>query len=284
MKMQNHKILDHRALGYFLLMLFTLIIDEIFSFIIDKVLLSRLIPGYAVEQTVMGNVTNNAMGVGTAVGAVVAIGLFYLWFRPSFDGMLKKKKLLTGLLLLLPILIVHWIGSVVSWIQFGTAGVLLAFLRAFAPGFGEEAAFRGLGVANYLRTDPSEKSIVKVFWLSSVVFGLVHVSNAIAGAPILISLGQAAYAAGIGMVLCAVYLRTGNLWPCIIGHMSLDFMELIRDDVGSSGGILSDMGAGDFITIVAGVAGIACGLYLIRPSKRAEIVALWKDKWTIRTN
>ena len=277
--MRNHKVLNHKVLGYFLLMLFTLVMDEIFSVIIDKGILSRLISGYVVEQTLMGKVSSNAMGVGTAVGSVIAIGLFYLWFRPSFDGMLKKKNLLTGLLMLLPILIVHWIGSIVSWMQLGTSGVLLAFLRAFAPGFGEEAAFRGLGVANYLRRDPSEKDVVKVFWLSSVVFGLVHVLNAIAGAPLLISLGQAAYAAGIGMVLGAVYLRTGNLWPCIIGHMSLDFMEIIRADIGSSGGVLSGMRAGDWITIAAGVAGIGCGLYLIRPSRRAEIVALWKDKW-----
>ena len=91
------------------------------------------------------------------------------------------------------------------------ASVLIAFLRSSAPGFGEEAAFRGLGVANYLRRNPTEKGIVKILWLFSIVFGLVHVGNALAGAPLLISMGQAAYAAGIGMVLGAVYLRTGNL-------------------------------------------------------------------------
>ena len=95
----------------------------------------------------------------------------------------------------------------------------------------------------------------------------------------MISIGQAAYAAGIGMILGAVYLRTGNLWPTILGHMSVDFMEFIRGDLGSSGGIMSGIGVGDWITIVAGVVGIILGLYLIRPSKRAEIVDLWKAKW-----
>ena len=41
---------------------------------------------------------------------------------------------------------------------------------------------------------------------------------------------------------------------------------------------MSGIGVGDWITIVAGVVGIILGLYLIRPSKRAEIVDLWKAK------
>ena len=213
----------------------------------------------------LGREIIQASGLGDAVGSVLAIGLFYIWFRPFFDGMLKKKYLLQGLIFLAPVLLIHWVGSIVS---------------SFAPGFSEETAFRGLGVANYLRKVQTEKGVVTIFWLSSIVFGLAHVANALAGAPLLISIGQAAYAAGIGMILGAVYLRTGNLWPTILGHMSVDFMEFIRGDLGNSGGIMSSMGVGDWITIVAGVIGIILGLYLIRPSKRAEIVDLWKAKWS----
>ncbi len=280
MKKRNHKILDHPILGYFLLMIFSLIVSAITSSIIDILFLGRLIPGYAFKTEVYGNEILQAQGFGTAVGSILTIGLFYLWFRPSFDGMLKKKHFLQGLVLLAPILLIHWTGSVVSWTEFGIGSVFLAFLRAFAPGFGEEVAFRGPGVANYLRKVPTEKGVMTIFWLSSIVFGLAHVSNALAGAPLLISVGQAAYAAGIGMVLGAVYLRTGNLWPCILGHMSLDFMEFIRADLGNSGGIMSNMGVGDWITIIAGVIGVFWGLYLIRPSKRGDIVDLWKAKWS----
>ena len=283
MKTRNHKILNHPTLGYFLLMIFTLLLASILSSIIDQALLGNLIPGYAIKTKTYGIEITQANGFGNAVGSVLAIGLFYIWFRPSFDGMLKKKYFLQGLILLAPVIIIHWAGSIVSWTQFGTASVFLAFLRAFAPGFGEEAAFRGLGVANYLRCNPTEKGVVKIFWLSSIIFGLIHVANVLAGAPLLISIGQAAYAAGIGMILGAVYLRTGNLWPTILGHMSVDFMEFIRGDLGSSGGIMSSFGLGDWITIVAGVVGIGLGLYLIRPSKRAEIVEIWKNKWSFVT-
>ena len=261
-------------------MIFSFIVSSIVSNFIDSKLLGSLIPGYAIKREVAGMEIVQANGPGHAIGSVLAIGLFYIWFRPSFDGMLKKKYFLQGLIFLAPVLLIHWVGSIVSWTQFGMGSVFLAFLRAFAPGFSEETAFRGLGVANYLRKVQTEKGVVTIFWLSSIVFGLAHVANALAGAPLLISIGQAAYAAGIGMLLGAVYLRTGNLWPTILGHMSVDFMEFIRGDLGNSGGIMSSMGVGDWITIVAGVLGIILGLYLIRPSKRAEIVDLWKTKWS----
>ncbi len=282
MKEREHKILNHPILGYFLLILFAMMIAQVVGYIIDNMILAGIIPGYAVTQIIAGTQRSQATGVGFAAGAVLAAGLFYLRFRPSFDGMLKRKDLLKGLALLAPILIIHWIGSVVSWVQFGTASVFIALLRAFAPGFGEEIAFRGMGVANYLRRNPTEKGIGIIFWLSSIVFGSVHVANALAGAPLSLSIGQAAYATGIGMVLGAVYLRTGNLWPCILGHMSVDFLEGIRSDIGSTGGVISGIGVGDWITIIAGAIGIFWGLYLVRSSKRPEIVELWKSKWSCK--
>lgn len=281
MKTRNHKILDHSVLGYFLLMFFSLIVSSIVSSFIDSKLLGSLIPGYADKINIYGTEFVKASGVGNAVGSVLAIGLFYIWFRPSFDGMLKKKNLLQGLIFLVPIILIHWTGSIVNWTQFGTGSVFLAFLKAFAPGFSEETAFRGLGVANYLRKVQTEKGVVTIFWLSSIVFGLAHVANAFAGAPLWISIVQASYAVGIGMILAAVYLRTGNLWPTILVHMSVDFMEFIRGDLGNSGGIMSGMGVGDWITVVAGVIAVILGLYLIRPSKRGEIVDLWKAKWSL---
>jgi hypothetical protein len=63
--------------------------------------------------------------------------------------------------------------------------------------------------------------------------------------------------------------------------MSLDFMEFIRNDLGNAGGVMSNLGIGDWITIAAGVLGAVWGLYLIRSAKRTEIVDLWKSKWAI---
>ena len=277
MERKRHKIFDHPILSYFILFL----IAQIFTSLggsIDN-LLAGFIPGYAAEVTMMGKIQMSASGIGVAIGAMVAVGLFNLWFRKEFRGMLGLKGMGTAVLMLLPVLILHWIGSVASWVQFGTASVFIAFLRAFAPGFGEEIAFRGLGVANYMRTIKSEKQITVIFWLSSVFFGLVHITNAFVGADPIMAVIQALYAIGIGLLLGAVFLRTGLLWPIILGHMSLDFMEFIRADMGSSGGIMVNFGVGDWITIAAGVLGAVVGIYLMRKKNYPEIMELWRNKW-----
>lgn len=279
MKTRSHKLLDHPIPGYIILLLFTAVVSYVIvSGIVDQTL-ARIIEGYGTEVEVRGRTAMSAMGVGVALGSVIAAGIFYLWFRPAFDGVLKVKDLFKGLLLLLPVAVIHWTGSFVSWAQFGTLAALIPFLHATAPGFGEEMMFRGLGVANYLRRVQTEKGVVTIFWISSIVFGLSHMMNVGSGAPLLLSVLQSLYATGVGMALGAVYLRTGNLWPCIIIHTSLDFLELMRGDLGSTDGIIKGMGAGDWITIAAGAVGCVWGLYLIRKAKRGQIVELWKNKW-----
>lgn len=277
MERKRHRIFDHPILSYFILFLIAQIFISLGSSIDN--LLAGFIPGYAAEVTVMGKTQMSASGIGVAIGAMVAVGLFTLWFRKEFRSMLGFKGMRTAVLMLLPVLVLHWIGSVASWVQFGTASVFIAFLRAFAPGFGEEIAFRGLGVANYMRTIKSEKQITVIFWLSSVFFGLVHITNAFVGADPIMSVIQALYAVGIGLLLGAVFLRTGLLWPIILGHMSLDFMEFIRADMGSSGGIMVNFGVGDWITIAAGVLGAVVGIYLMRKKNYPEIMELWRNKW-----
>ena len=219
------------------------------------------------------------MGIGVAASTLLAALLFKLWFRPDFNGCLQKKGLKEGLLMLLPFLAIHYAGSIVSWITLGTGSVFIALLRATAPGFGEEITFRGLGVANYMRKIQSGQQIKVIFWLSSVVFGLIHLTNLIAGGDTVSVIIQAVYAIGVGMLFGAVYLRTGNLWPTILAHWSVDFMEMIRVDLSDSGGIMTGMGIGDWITIAAGIFAAFWGLRLINPKYYDEILEVWAVKW-----
>ena len=274
---RRHRILDHPILGYFLLLIFTSIIlslgGALDTFIAD------VLPGYGKEYTMMGSTIKTASGVGIAIGALAAAGVFYLWFRPGYKGILKTEGLKAGLIMLLPCLVIHWAGSVVSWITFGTGNVLMAFLWALAPGFGEEVMFRGLGVANYMRTIKSEKQITTIFMLSSIIFGVAHMSNALAGGDLTSVIYQSVYAIFIGMLLGAVYLRTGTLWPVILGHFSLDFMEFIRSDLNDSAGLMTGMGIGDWITIAASVVALFLSRRLMNKKYYPEIMQLWAEKW-----
>ena len=278
MKKREHKILDHTIISYFLLAILVSLFEDILGTRIDK-LIGNVIPDYTIETVVRGKTMDLTVGIGVALAALLAAWLFKLWFRPDFNGCLQKDGLKEGLLMLLPFLAIHYAGSIVSWITLGTGSALIALLRAAAPGFGEEIMFRGLGVANYMRKIRSEGQIKVIFWLSSIVFGLIHLGNIFAcGVPKSVVV-QAVYAIGVGMLFGAVYLRTGNLWPTILGHWSVDFFELTRVDLAGSGGVMTGMGIGDWITIAAGAFGAFWALRLMNPKFYGEIMEVWTGKW-----
>ncbi len=282
MERKNHKILDHTIISYFLLMLFSVAVIALGSLIDSGIL--RVWPAYGVEMvnTVKGVTRIDASGIGYAIGALAALQFFYLWFRSEYKGVLNKTGLVKGLILVAPILAISCVGSVISWIQFGTASVLLALLRALAPGFGEEVMFRGLGVANFMRTVNDEKKIMVIFWLSSLVFGVAHMGNITGGANIIVSIVQSLAAVGIGMFFGAVYIRTGNLWPTIIAHTITDFMEFVRADVGGAGGTMVTIGIGDWFSVTAGIVGGIYGLYLMSSKFHPQIMEIWRDKWAVK--
>ena len=282
MKKREHKILDHTILSYFLLASFVQLIDEGLGIRIDR-LIGNYVPGYTFETKTMTGTVDLAMGIGVALAALLAALLFKLWFRPDFNGCLQKDGLKEGLLMLLPFLVIHYAGSIVTWITLGTSSMFIALVRAMAPGFGEEIVYRGLGVANYMRKIKSAGQIKVIFWLSSIVFGLIHLGNIMMGGDPKTVVIQAFYAIGVGMLFGAVYLRTGNLWPTIIGHWSVDFFELARVDLASRGGVMMSMGLGDWITIAAGAFGAVWGLRLINPKYYDSIMDIWAAKWNRKT-
>ncbi|MCR5034722.1 MAG: hypothetical protein K6B42_04805 [Clostridia bacterium] len=83
MKTRQHKVLDHPILGYFLLGVFAMLISELFGNI--DVVMNHYALGIEGGSTV-----HLGCGIFTAVGALVAVLLFKLWFRPDFKGCADK--------------------------------------------------------------------------------------------------------------------------------------------------------------------------------------------------
>lgn len=277
MNKKPHKLLDHPVPGYFLLFIIAQICISLGSQIDAAV--SPYIPGYGQEISMLGRTEILATGFGSAAGALAAILIFTLWFRPDYKKAFSLQNFSKGLLMMLPVLLIHFAGSAVSIVSFGAGSVLLAFLHAMAPGFGEEAAFRILGISNFMRTIKSENGIRKIFWLSSIFFAAIHLTNLFAGADMFATVFQLVYCVGIGMILGAVYLRTGNIWVIMLGHMSLDFSEFCRGDLGTSSGVMPVIGIGDWITMAAAITGAVIALRLIDKKYYPEINELWDRKW-----
>ena len=265
---RKHTVLDHPIIGYFVLFIFVMVLSSVFSYVID-IPIAKVVPG-----------NTSASGIGAAIGVIIATIIFTIWFRPDFKGVLGAKGFLWGIVVMLPFLLADYIGAAVDLYKFGFGNVLVAFLGALAPGFTEEVAFRGLGVANYMRTIKSEKQIPLIFWLSTLLFGLVHITNIFAGGNPVAVIFQVIYCIGVGAIFGAVYLRTANLWVIMIAHFTLDFAGLVNNHYASTGGLSTELLISDWINLVAAAIGIVTAMVLISPKNYPEIMKLWREKWS----
>ena len=82
-----------------------------------------------------------------------------------------------------------------------------------------------------------------------------------------------------GVFFGAVYLRTGNIWPLILCHSLHDIMTFSAGDKLVALGVDFPDWITAFLCVIEGLL-LICGLYMLRRSKRAEIMALWDKRWS----
>lgn len=123
---------------------------------------------------------------------------------------------------LLPIISVNlWNGAAA---QASAAEVALYILSMLCVGFIEEVIFRGL-----LFKAMCKDSVRLAVLISSVTFGLGHVVNLLNGADVLPTLLQICYAAAIGFLFVAVFLKGKSLWPCIATHSIVNSLSIFSN-------------------------------------------------------
>lgn len=98
----------------------------------------------------------------------------------------------------------------------------LWFACALLVGLNEETVFRGF-LLNGLKGRIGAFGAALV---SSALFGLVHAINALVGADSEFLVAQMAAAFGTGLVLSAVTLRAGSVWPAVFLHAAADAVGL----------------------------------------------------------
>ena len=277
---RKHTILDHSIIGYFVLIIFVMFFSSIGASLIDKPL-SNVIPGYAREMSGLGTTVTSVSGIGAAIGVLISVIIFTIWFRPDFKGILGVRGFWWGIVVMLPFLIADYVGAAIDLHTFGFGNVLVAFLSALSPGFTEEVAFRGLGIANYMRTIKSEKQIKQIFWLSTLLFAGIHITNIFSAGNPVAGIFQVVYCVGVGAIFGAVYLRTANLWVVMIAHFTLDFAGLVNAYYSSTGGLSTQLVASDWVNLVASAIGIVTALILLSPKNYPKIMDLWKEKWSL---
>ncbi|QOR66610.1 CPBP family intramembrane metalloprotease [Cytobacillus suaedae] len=155
-----------------------------------------------------------------AVYASVVVSLVY-WTDTAAEIGLKrphsiKEWMLFIPLLSLPILILAYNG-IYSW---GFAQNLILLIAAIGVSINEEVLFRGILLRGFMKWGPW----VAIF-VPSGLFALAHSTNIFVGSDPTFALFQTFWTFTAGIMLSAIRLRTGSLYPVILFHILLDGVE-----------------------------------------------------------
>lgn len=114
--------------------------------------------------------------------------------------------------------------------EYDAGFVLVLLIGTLFVGFAEEIVTRGLMLTGF-RGSVSE---VKVWLFTSLLFGVLHGLNFLAGQALGDTLKQMAFAAGFGSVLYLIRRVSGTLIVCIVLHGLWDFSVFLStgEDVG----------------------------------------------------
>jgi hypothetical protein len=109
--------------------------------------------------------------------------------------------------------------------------------------------------------------------VSSLLFGAVHLSNAVGG---MVSLGsvlvQMVGAFALGLCLAATYLRSQSLWTVALIHAYIDFCGLVSSGLYTTSSISGVMDEISPLSLVMALFYILLAIFLLRPKKLRRMV------------
>jgi uncharacterized protein len=141
------------------------------------------------------------------------------WKVVGFRSSEKPGDLLYFIVPFVPIVI-----NLIPGVEVTSLGFLVEILAiTLMVGFVEEAIFRGL-MLNALRAHGLWKAAI----VTSLLFGLTHAMNVLAGKSVAEDAAQIFYAVAIGFAFAALVLKKGILWPLVLAHFLIDFANFIQ--------------------------------------------------------
>ena len=274
-KKREHKFSrSHPVLASVLFAIGSLILTELLTHLVNFPI-AALIPGYPPAKGI----------AGVLVSCAVVLWLFRLWFKPEFQGFLggKPKAAMIPVAAYFVYLIVSVIQSCFTGDRFAMPDLTRMFSAA-AAGFREETAFRGMIIPIMMFGAKSKKSIFRACAVSAGIFGVIHIFNVIAGAPLLATLLQVLDAAAVGIALSAIYLSCGNILPSMFMHFIHDVAALSAVDSTSSGGIITaDADLRSYLNLMFCMILLGFSLwYILKKENTENILEIWNQKWLIQ--
>jgi len=172
---------------------------------------------FDMEETFSTVANSKPLVFGVMAGSVFGILVVsaFGWWRP----VLHDDRPVRGWLRRTPLIVLGIILVSTDYANLGNLdGAVLAWSLAMAVfvGFSEELTFRGLNIVALRKTPLPE---FKVWWISCLLFGLLHLPNALIGSPLAsTAIPQIFVAAMTGSAFYLVRRATGSILPAMALH------------------------------------------------------------------
>lgn len=145
------------------------------------------------------------------------------------------------------------------------------FATMILVGVAEEWLFRGVIAQTLLeRFGTSRAGVWKAVVLSGVLFGGAHLTNLMGSEPLGV-LVQCATAGVLGMLLAAVYFRTGNIWVTVFIHAYMDVAGLLVSGLYGTQSFSGTVSSYDATNLLACLVYIIPTAVLLRKKKLPEV-------------
>lgn len=222
--------------------------------------------------------------VGTILGSIAALLFYQFWFRPEFEGFFSGGDIAKGFKASIPYLIYLAAAFVTDFfffpeISFKFISLNLLF-TAIAAGFIEETIFRGGLLTTLLRKMESPKRILPAALISAAVFGVIHMSNILSGAGVLVTVMQSINAFTIGIADALIYMVSGNIFVTIVIHTLHDILAFSFDTVSDNGLMISTVSLETWVNFAQCTALGAYSIYMLcKEDVQKHIMDVWTKKW-----
>lgn len=237
-----------------------------------------LLQSKGVDQTV-------AMTIGAIIGSFIVLIFWYKKTSPIYRFMPRTGDVTGSIKLMWPILIYWGLMYLCYFILangFRPGAITFAtFMTCLMAGLSEEIIFREIAISYMTKHFRGEKVIPVIATASGLMFGLIHLTNAIGKGNFTGTMFQALLSILFGFFFSAIYLRKGNVWILMLAHFLHDVIVFIGSSGLENAGFFGDFPIWlDAFFIISELGLAIYGYYLIRPAKRPEILQLWDYKWS----
>ncbi|URN94675.1 MAG: CPBP family intramembrane metalloprotease [Candidatus Pristimantibacillus lignocellulolyticus] len=174
------------------------------------------------------------------VGVIIAQGIAFLVMGIAMTLYMKKRassfaafgfkklnfKSQKATLFYIPLLIIALVQPIMGGfnVELTVSKIVLLIVFSVFVGYTEEVVFRGIIRERLLSKGP-------LFYIvfSSILFGILHMANALSGTDVVEVLLQVVNAFLIGLILALLIETSNNIWPLIAFHFLFDALAQLTN-------------------------------------------------------